>query len=52
MTLVIDNRVREAFQSKKQRNLGIWHLGGGGSSKNQKSQLGPIGEMALFSYRP
>ena len=24
-------RVREAFQSQKQQNLGIWHLGGGGA---------------------
>ena len=28
--------IREAFQSKKQRKLGIWHLGGGGRSKIKK----------------
>ena len=42
---IVQLELREAFQSKKQRNLGIWHLGGGGSSKNQKSpkfQLGIV----------
>ena len=37
---------REAFQSKKQRNLGIRHLGGGGgSSKNQKSPKFQLGKV-------
>ena len=32
--------LREDFQSKKQQNLGIWHLGGGGVvEKSKKSQV-------------
>ena len=31
--------LREAFQSKKQRNLGIRHLGGGVVKKSKKSQV-------------
>ena len=31
--------LREAFQSKKQQNLGIRHLGGGVVEKSKKSQV-------------
>ena len=38
--------LREAFQSKKQRNFGIRHLGGeGGASKNQKSPKFQLGKV-------
>ena len=43
--------LREAFQSKKQRNLGIWHLGGGGHQKIKFISVGSIGStMQNFSF--
>ena len=40
------NRLREAFQSKKQQNLGISpNRGGGESSKNQKSPRFQLGKV-------
>ena len=47
--------IREAFQSKKQLNLGISPNRGGGSSKNQKSakfQLGKVPKIPKFQRVP
>ena len=38
--------VREAFQSKKQRNLGIRHLGGGGVVKKSKKSQVSVGKSS------
>ena len=38
--------LREAFQSKKQRKLGIWHLGGGGGVKKSKKSQVSVGKSS------
>ena len=38
--------LREAFQSKKQRNLGIRHLGGGGAVKKSKKSQVSVGKSS------